>query len=216
VSVSFWSTLPSDLPLFTTPLYSLLHFSSCPVGHVRVNFDRTCSTLSFVTCKFSCCVSVVYTYQQIHTIKFSDKSLLLRMVIYHWNMQEGLCLGINCIVCLCWHILIVVSTVHRMSNIKFSALQLWRCPFTAFWRFKSSGKDSASLGEWFAVVQESSIPRWLLDSHDEGAILLQNIGNCSPSVTSTKNLIFSNTAVRTSDLTLQCLIIFKIPQILVW
>jgi len=144
---------------------------------------------------------------QITVIKNGDLSLK-----YAW----GFMFGVTCNVCLCWHILIVVSTVHRRSNIKFAAFQLWRCPFTAFWRFKSSGKDSASLGEWFAVVQESSIPRWLLDSHDGGAILRQNMGNYSPSVTSTKNLIFSNTAVRNSDLTLQCFLIFKIPQILVW
>jgi hypothetical protein len=92
----------------------------------------------------------------------------------------------------------VQCALHRRSNIKFAVFQLWWCPFTAFWTFKSSRKDFASLGEWFAVVQESSITRWLLDSYDEGATLLQNKGNYSPSVTSKKTLNFSNTAVRTS------------------
>lgn len=76
LSVCFFLVPPPFWPPSnsTTPFHPLLHFSSCPVGHVHVNFNRTCSALSFVTCTFICCVLVIYTYRQIHTVKFSDKS----------------------------------------------------------------------------------------------------------------------------------------------
>jgi hypothetical protein len=92
------------------------------------------------------------------------------------------------------------------------------CHWVSGWqRFKYSGKDSVSLGEWLAEVQESSSPGCMLDSPDECAALPQNMGNCLPnnSVTSKKTLVLSTNAVRTSNLTSKYFLVLEIPQMLV-